>query len=97
MRVRAKSLQSCPTLCLFLCPRDSAGKNAAVGCQFPPPGDLPDPGTEPVSPVSPVLQADSLPTEPPGKPDFKWSKFKFLNPPSLAQSRCPTHTAVRKK
>ena len=27
-------------------------------------GDLPDSGIEPVSPVSPVLQADSLPSEP---------------------------------
>ena len=32
------------------------------------PGDLPDPGIEPMSSVSPALQADSLPTEPPGKP-----------------------------
>ena len=31
-------------------------------------GDLPDPGIEPMSPVSPALQADSLPTEPPGSP-----------------------------
>ena len=31
----------------------------------PPPGDLPDPG---IKPVSSVLQADSLTTEPPGKP-----------------------------
>ena len=38
------------------------------GLPCPPPGDLPDPGIEPVSPVSPALQADSLPTEPPGKP-----------------------------
>ena len=30
--------------------------------------DLPDPGMEPMSPVSPALQVDSLPTEPPGKP-----------------------------
>ena len=29
---------------------------------FPPPGDLPNPGIKPVSPVSPALQADSLPT-----------------------------------
>ena len=29
---------------------------------FPSPGDLPHPGIEPVSPVSPALQADSLPT-----------------------------------
>ena len=28
---------------------------------FPSPGDLPDPGIEPVSPGSPALQADSLP------------------------------------
>ena len=28
---------------------------------FPPPGDLPNPGIEPMSPVSPALQADSLP------------------------------------
>ena len=34
----------------------------------PPPGDLPDPGLKPVSPASPALQADSLPTEPPEKP-----------------------------
>ena len=30
------------------------------GLQFPPPGDLPSPGTEPGSPASPALQADSL-------------------------------------
>ena len=34
---------------------------------FPPPGDLPNPDIEPESPVSPALQADSLPTEPSGK------------------------------
>ena len=33
---------------------------------FPSPGDLPDAGIEPVSPVSPALQADSLPAEPSG-------------------------------
>ena len=37
------------------------------GLPFLPPGDLPDPGNEPTSPVSPVLQTDSLPTEPSGK------------------------------
>ena len=35
------------------------------GLPFPSPGDLPDPG---VKPGSPVLQADSLLSEPPGKP-----------------------------
>ena len=34
------------------------------GLPFPPPGDLPDPGIEP---GSPTLQADALPSEPPGK------------------------------
>ena len=32
---------------------------------FPPPGDLSDPG---IKPGSPALQADSLLSEPPGKP-----------------------------
>ena len=31
---------------------------------FPPPGDLPEPG---IKPEAPALQADSLPSEPPGK------------------------------
>ena len=31
------------------------------GLPFPSPVDLPDPGIKPISPVSPVLQADSLP------------------------------------
>ena len=36
------------------------------GLPFPSPGYLPDPGIEPVSPVSSALQADSLPSEPSG-------------------------------
>ena len=36
------------------------------GLPFPSPGDLPDPGIEP---RSPALYADTLPTEPPGKPE----------------------------
>ena len=35
------------------------------GLPFPSPGDLPNPGIEP---RSPALQADSLLSEPPGKP-----------------------------
>ena len=38
------------------------------GLPFPPPGDLPDPGIEPASPVSLALAAGFLITEPPGKP-----------------------------
>ena len=40
--------------------------------QFPPPGDLPDQWMEP---GSLTLQADSLPSEPPGKPLF-YAKIK---------------------
>ena len=38
------------------------------GLPCPPPGDLPDPGIKPASPVSPALQVDSLPAEPSEKP-----------------------------
>ena len=34
------------------------------GLPFPSPGDLPDPG---IKPMSPALQGDSLPSEPPEK------------------------------
>ena len=37
------------------------------GLPFPFPGDLPKPGIEP---WSPTLQADALPSEPPGEPVF---------------------------
>ena len=35
------------------------------GLPFPSPGDLPDPGIEPTSPVSPAFAVDSLPLAPP--------------------------------
>ena len=38
------------------------------GLPFPPLWDLPNPGIELASPVSPELQADSLPAEPSGEP-----------------------------
>ena len=68
-------------LCLTLCdPMDSAVMEfsrqedwSALPC--PPPGDLPDLGIEPKAPVSPVLQADSLPTEPPGKPLVSYTSY----------------------
>ena len=46
------------------CPWDSPGKNSAVGSHSSP-GDLPDPE---IKHGSPTLQADSLLSEPPGKP-----------------------------
>ena len=56
--------QSCLTLYI---PTDCSPPGSSVhgkywsGLPCPPPGDLPDPGIEPVSPVSLALQADSLP------------------------------------
>ena len=45
----------------------SPGQNTGVGSFFPSPADLPNPG---IKPISPVLQADSSPTELSGKPLF---------------------------
>ena len=46
------------------------------GLPCPSPGYLPDPRTEP---TSPVLQADSLTTEPPGKPHRDGKSINFIN------------------
>ena len=54
-------LQPTRLLCPWGCPRQEHWS----GLPCPPPGDLPNPGIKPRSPAS---QADSLPTEPPGKP-----------------------------
>ena len=51
------------------------------GWPFSSPWDLPDPGIEPTSPLSPALQADSLSTEPSGKPPLS-----TLEPPNLLES-----------
>jgi len=45
------------------------------GLPCPPLGDLPDPGIEL---KSPALQADSLPSELPGRPVWKLDKFNFM-------------------
>ena len=45
------------------------------GLPFPSPGDLPNPG---IKPRSPALQADTLTSEPPGKPPIEalmWFNF----------------------
>ena len=44
------------------------------GLPFPSPGDLSDPGIEP---KSPSLQADALPSEPPGKP-IQYCRFSLV-------------------
>ena len=71
--VRVKSLQSCPTLCntTDCSPPGSSvhGDSQArilewVAMPFPPSGNLPDPGIEPVSLMSPAWEAGSLPLAP---------------------------------
>ena len=62
--------------CLALCDPWTIARQASLSLGFPRQeywsgllgpsvDDLPDPG---IKPASPVLQADSLPSEPPGKP-----------------------------
>ena len=66
--------QSCPTLCD---PVDCSLSGSSVhgilqarilDCVASPPGELPDLEIKSMSPGSPALQVDSLPTEPSGKP-----------------------------
>ena len=58
----AKSLQSCPTLCIIDCQAllsmEFSRQEYWSGLPFPSPGDLPNPWIEH---QSPALQADSLP------------------------------------
>jgi len=58
-----------------------------VGKLFPSPGDLPNPG---IKPRSPALQADSLPSEPQGKP-----KNTGVGTLSLLQQIFPTQELNR--
>ena len=46
------------------------------GLRFPSPGDLPNPGIEP---RSPALQADTLPSEPPGKLKRRGEKSRIMS------------------
>ena len=90
--MRAKSLQSCLTMCD---PMDCSPPGSSVygfsnqqywsGLSFPSPEDLPDPGIEP---GSLELQADSLPSEPPGKPHIA-SIIEWLLNIHTASETCP--------
>ena len=88
------AVQLCLTLCI---PRDhgppgssvhedSPGQNTGLGLPCPPPGDLPHSETEP---GSPTLQADSLPSEPPGKPSPSSEHLVFTGSPLSGASPCP--------
>ena len=70
--VHAKVFQPCPTLCdpmdcSLQAPQSMwfSKQEYWSGLPFPSPGGLPDPG---IKPGSPALQADSLLSQPPGKP-----------------------------
>ena len=52
----------------LLCPQGFSRQEYWSGLPCPPPRDLPNPGIEP---RSPTLQVDSLPSEPPDKPNSK--------------------------
>ena len=57
------------------------------GLPFSSPGDLPDPGIEP---GSPALQADTLTSEPPGKPE------RMVRPSAKTESRGNRHFSSEK-
>ena len=61
-----------------------------IGLPFPCPGDLPNPG---IKPGSPTLQADALPSGPPGKPSSVQFSHSFvsnsLRPHGLQHARPP--------
>ena len=70
--MKSEVTQLCPALCDPMdCSLHQASPSMGFsrqeywsGLPFPSPGDVPDPG---IKPRSPALQADALPSEPPGK------------------------------
>ena len=50
------------------------------GLPFLPPGDHPEPGTEPTSPVCPALAGRFFTTEQPGKPHLSLDKAQIVTP-----------------
>ena len=68
-----------------------SGQKYWSGLPFPSPGDLPNPG---IKPGSPALQADSLPSEPPGKPKFSVSS-PLSHIPYLHQAHSQNLVRVR--
>ena len=74
VRITGFHPKSCPALatpwiaaCQAPLEMEFSRKEHWSGLPFPSSGDVPDPGIEPTSPVSPALQEDSLPTETVGK------------------------------
>ena len=61
-------VQSCPTLCQALLSKGFSRQGHWSGLPFPSPGDLPRPGTEPMSSVSLASAGRFFTTVPPVKP-----------------------------
>ena len=90
-------------LCLALCDAMACSPPGSSVCGIlqarilewepcPPPGDLPDPGTEP---KSPVLAGGLLTAEPPGKRNF-WCRCELLTVVSF-KSFTRSHTSLREE
>ena len=82
--VHAKWPQSCLTLCdLIDCSLPGSSAHGILQARtlewfaMPCPRGSSHPGIEPTSPAFPALQADSLPTEPPGKLWCNYASIKF--------------------
>ena len=69
----------------LLCPWGFSRQEYWSGLPCPPPGDLPNPGTEL---RSPALQTDSLPSKLPGKPkNTEWVAYRFSSGFSWPKNR----------
>ena len=62
------------------------------GLPFPSPGDLPNTG---IGPGSPALQADALPSEPPGKPSEEAKVDQFYEDLEDFLELAHTHTHTK--
>ena len=98
MKVKVKSLSLFVTPWTIACQAPpSMGFSRQGYCNrlpFPSPGDLPDPGIEL---GSPTLQADSLPSEPPGKPASQKPRLQHvLSEADITRVRMTTGTHFAK-
>ena len=103
VKVKVKVSQSCPTLCD---PMDCGPPGSSVHrfsreeywseLLFPSPGVLPNPR---IKPRSPALQADSLPSGPPGKPIVRGRAWEsgLLNTLQLRMQGRQVWTKKKKK
>ena len=63
----------CDPMGILLCPWRLSRQEYWSGLPCLPPGDHPNPG---IKPRFPTFQADSLPSEPPGKPIAGWNLYQ---------------------